>query len=257
VAILSLMNDLLSSLKFQLFPGEGSYSTYSLGILFGILAVTLYLSVAVVAAVNAALASHLSLLTEQKAPNIEARLIFCMIVLFGTAVVSGSSLILLSIDISHLFAFCVGALFLSGFGISILHVLELFSFHWLKRMYKTPLSASSLILSTVAFILAVARPTAIIWLIFPFYCFTLIYHLFADIQNIPSRPGKRGITFAFILGLSWMVCLIMTCLIKIPDFLYAILSGVVAGLEAIILVSIGIVGTQKRRRRPRMNPTEA
>ena len=256
VAVLSLMNDLLSSLKFQLFPGEGSYSTYSLGILFGILAVVLNLTVAVVAAVNAALASHLSLRPEQKAPNIEARLIFCMIVLFGTAVVSGSSLILLSIDISHYFAFCVGALFLSGVGISILHILELFSFHWLKRVYKTPLSASSLILSTVAFIFAVSRPTSIIWLIFPYYLFTLIYHLFADFQNIPSRLSKKSITFAFVLGISWTVCSIMACLFKGPDLLYTIPSGVASGLEAITFASISIVGSWKIRRRPRMNLVE-
>jgi len=150
------MNDLLPLLEVQLPPPGDSYSQYSLGILLGILAVALNLAIAVVAAVNAALASHLSLRPEQKDPNIEACLLICMIVLFGTAVISGSSLILLSINIDFIFTAYVGALFLSGVGISIHHVLELCGFHWLKRMYKTPLSASSTILSIVALILAVS-----------------------------------------------------------------------------------------------------
>ena len=257
MAVLSLMNDLQSSSEVPLFSRAVLYNAYSLGILLGILAVALNLSVAVVAAVNAALASHLSLRPEQKAPNIEVRLIFCMIVLFGTAVVSGSSFILLSIYIDYFFAICVGTLFFSGVGISILHVLELSGFHWLKRMYKTPLTASSLILSTVAFLLAVLQSTSTTWLIIPSYFFTLIYHLFADIQNIPSRPVKRSITFAFIVGLSWALCLIVPCLVNSPNLFYATLSGIVSGLEAITLITIGIVGSWKIRRRPRMNLVEA
>jgi len=250
------MND-LSSLELELFSRLNSYSPYPLGVLLGILSVALNLAVAVVAAVNAALASHLSLRPEQKAPNIEARLTFCMIALFGTAVVSGISLILLSIKIDYFFAMCVGALFFSGVGISIHHVLELSGFHWLKRMYKTPFLASSFILSTVAFILAVAQRDETIWFIIPSCYFTLNYHLLVDFQNMPSRPGKRSITFAFILGLSWTVCSIMTCIINSPDLGYAIPFGVVSGLEAITLFSIGIVGSWKRRRRPRMNLAEA
>ena len=135
MAVLSLMNDLLSSPELRLLPREGdSYSLDSLRMMLGIIAVALNLSVAVMAAANAALASHLSLRPEQKTPNIEAHLIFCMIVLFGTAVVSGSSLTLLSINIDPFFT-----LFLSGGLVSILHALELLGPHWVKRVYKTPL----------------------------------------------------------------------------------------------------------------------
>ena len=257
VAVLSLINDLLSSLELELFPGGDSYSPYSLGILLGILAVALDLAVAVMAAVNAALASHLSLRPEQKAPNIQARLIFCMIVLFGTAAVSGSSLILLSINIDFPFTICVGVLFLSSVGISIHYVLELFGFNWLKRMYKTRLLASSLILSTVAFILAVARPDATMWFTIPNYYFTLTYHLLVVIQNMPSRPGKRSITSAFILCLFWTACLIVICLVKDRNLWYTIAFCIVLGLEAITLASIGIIGSWKRRKRPQMDLAEA
>jgi len=249
------MNDLLSSL--ELFPGGVFYSAYSSGILLGILAVALNLAVAVVAAVNAALASHLSARPEQKAPNIEARLIFCMSVLFSTALVSGSSLILLSINFDPYFGVCVGVLFLSGVVISIHHVSELFGFHWLKRVYKTPLSASSLILSTVAFIFSFARPNTTIWLTIPYHCFTLMYHLFADIQNIPFRPGKWSIICAFILCLYWAYYSIATFFFHSRSSWFMIAFGVASGLEAIILASIVIVGSWKRRRRPRMNLAEA
>jgi len=250
------MND-LSSLEVQLFPGGVFYSAYSLGILLGILAVALNLAVAVVAAVNAALASHLSLRPEQNAPNIEARLIFCMIALFSTALVSGSSLILLSINFDPSFSICVGVLFLSGVVISIHHVSELFGFHWLKRVYKTPLCASSLILSTVVFIFAVSRPNTTIWLTIPYYCFTLIYHLFADIQSMPFRPGKWSIICAFILCLYWAYCSVTTFVFQSRSPWFMMAFGVASGLEAVILASIGIVGSWKRRRRPRMNLAEA
>jgi hypothetical protein len=151
--------------------------------------VALNLAVAVVAAVNAALASHLSLRPEQNAPNIEARLILCMIALFDTVVISGGSLMLLSANINILFSVCVGVLFLSGVVISTYHVSEIFGSHWLKRMYKTPLSTSSLILSSLTLILALAQPDATIWFTIPNYYFVLTYQSLVDIQNMPSRSG--------------------------------------------------------------------
>ena len=258
------MNDLLSSLQLRLFPRGGSYSLYSLGILLGIIAVVLNLAVAVMAAVNAALASHLSLRPEQKTPNIEASLILCMVVLFSTAVISGISLILLSINIDPIFTICVGTLLFSGVGISIFHVLELFGFHWLKRMYKTPLSVVSLILSTVALILAVSRPDRTIWFIIPNYCFILTYHSLVDIQNMPYRPGRRSIDCAFILSLYWMASSMITyCLENRKlNMGYEMAFVAASGSEGGVLASIGIVASRKRsswkrRRQAQMNLAEA
>jgi len=147
-----------------------------------------------------------------------------------------------------IFTAYVGALFLSGVGISIHHVLELCGFHWLKRMYKTPLSASSTILSMVALILAVSWRDTTIWFTIPNSYFTLIYHSLVDIQNMPSWPGKRGTTYAFMLCSYWTYCSIITCGLDSRGSWYAITFGVVSGLEAITLASIGIVGSWKRRR---------
>ena len=119
----------------------------------------LYLAVAVIAAVNVALASQLSLRPEQKAPNIEGRPIFCMIVLFSTAIISGISLILLSINIDLFFTMSVGTLALSSIVISIYHVSKFFDFELPKCMRKTRLSALSLILSSLTFILLLPDQT--------------------------------------------------------------------------------------------------
>ena len=258
VAILSLMNDLLASMEFELFPGGDTYSPYSLGILLGILAVALNLAVAVIAAANAALASHLSLHPPQKSLNIEERFIFCMIVLFGIAIVSGTSLILLSINIDFFFTICVGFLFLSGVGISLYHVLAFFGCEWLGCMYKTPLPASSLVLSTVAFILAIVRPDGTMWFKIPNYYFTLTYHLLVVIQNVPSRPNRRSITCAFSLCLTWTACSAVTCVINNQNLQYSIALGVVSALEAVTLASIGIGSICKRRawRPPQTNSAE-
>jgi len=258
VAILSLMNDLLSSLKIQLLPEGDSYTLYSLGILLGILAVALNLAVAVIAAVNAALASHFSFQPDQKAPNIEARLVFCVIVMFGTAVVSGFSLILLSSNINAFFAICVGALFFSGVGISIHHVLELFPFDRLKPM-KHPIASLSLFLSSCACMIAISQPDATLWLTIPNYYFTLTYHLLVDLHDMPSPPG---ITCAFMLFLSWTVFSIVLYFRNSRDFWYVITYVSASGLTAIMFAIIGIIGCWKRRgwrrrRRSQINLAEA
>ena len=245
------MNDLLSSPEHRLLQVHergAYYSLDSLGIFCGILAVALNLAIAVVAGVNAALASQLSLRPEQKAPNIEGRFISCMVVIFSTAAVSATSLIMLFINVDTPFTFCVGTLFLSGVVISIVHVSESFDLDWLKSMKMTPLSTSSLFLSSLTFVLAAIRPDTTIWLTIPSYCFVLTYHSLVDIQNMPYRRGKWDITFVFILCLWWMVFSFMPYVLKSGDKSYAIAFGVAAGLEAITLASIGIVGSWKRHR---------
>ena len=216
----------------------------------------LYLAVAVIAAVNVALASQLSLRPEQKAPNIEGRPIFCMIVLFSTAIISGISLILLSINIDLFFTMSVGTLALSSIVISIYHVSKFFDFELPKCMRKTRLSALSLILSSLTFILAVARPDVSMWLTIPNYCSILTYHSLVDTQNMPFRLGRTSIDRAFILCLLWTASSITACVYKSRNMWYAIAFGVVSGLEAITLASTG-VGSWMRRRRPRMNLAEA
>ena len=265
MAVLFLMHDLLD---IPLLPEGDSYSLYSLGIMLGILAVALNLAVAVMAAVNAALASHLSLQPEQKAPNIEGRLIFCMVMLFSTAIVSGFSLTLLSINIDPFFTICVGVLFFFGVAISIHHVWVLFGFNWRKYMDqpRPPLSTLSLILSSLTFMLAVAPPDTTVWFTIPIYYLILTYHLLVDIRNMPYRPGRRSIDWTFTLCLLWTASSILTIVFKLADpssaLWYKITFGTLSSSEAITLATIGIVGSRKRRswmrqRQLQMNLAEA
>ena len=245
MAVLFLMHDLLD---IPLLPEGDSYSLYSLGIMLGILAVALNLAVAVMAAVNAALASHFSFQPEQNPPNIEVRLIFCVLVLFGTAVVSGISLILLSININPFFAFCVGALFFSGVVISIYHVWALFGFNRLKRIGQNRLSTFSLLVSSSTCMFAIiGQPDATLWLTIPSYYFTLNYHLLVDLHDLPSRPGRRGITCAFILCLSWTAFSVVIYFRNSRDSAYAITYITLSSAEAIIFAIIGIVACWRRQ----------
>ena len=255
------MNDLLSSPEFRLLPREGyPYSLDFLGMMLGIIAVALNLSVAVMAAANAALASHLSLQPEQKAPNIEAHLIFCVIVLFGTAVVSGSSLTLLSINIDPFFTLCWSCIPFRWLVFNSPR-LGIICPHWLKRVYKTHLSVLSLILLKMAFIVSVAQRDVIIWVTIPGCHFTLNYHVLVDIRNnMPSSPSKRG--YAFILCLYWTACSVTTLALNSQDLRHRTAFGVVSGLEAITLAFIGIGSSWERRiwerrRRFQMNLGEA
>ena len=230
--------------------------------MLGIFAVALNLAVAVVAAVNATLALHLSLRPEQNPPNIEARLVFCMIALLGIAVISGSSLILLSIHIDILFTAYLGSAFVVGLLLSFCCCFELFDLNSLKRL--TPLSLLSLFLSTLAFILAVARPdTAIgIWITITSYHLTLIYHLFIVIKNNPSRPDEWSVILHCLLGSLWTFCSFWPAFFgQGSDYVLAC-GSLVSGLEALTFAYIGIFDKlisykRKGRRQPQRNLAEA
>lgn len=224
------------------------------------MAVALNLAIAVVAAINTALACHLSLLPKQKPPNIEVRLILCVIVLFGAAVISGGSLILLSFNLGTVFAICVGVIFFSGVVISIHHVLTLFGFNWMRIMRSLKqLRFLSVCFSTLAFTLALTlQSDAIIWLTTLTYYFTLIYHSLVAIQNMPSLLWSRGsIIWAFTLCLSWILCSILSYVNNLGLDSFLELAFLLNGPEIIILASIGFVGIQKRQRQPQMNLAEA
>ena len=130
--------------------------------------------------------------------------------------------------------------------------LELLGPHWVKRVYKTPLPVSSLILLKMAFIVSVAQRDATIWVTIPGCYFTLNYHVLVDIRNnMPSPPGKRG--YAFILCSYWTACSVTTLALNSQDLRHWTAFGVVSGLEAITLAFIGIGCSWERRRRFQMN----
>lgn len=142
-AVLSFMNDILSGapLSVELFPtgqhntggsGRQSYSAYSLGLMLGLLAVSLNLTVAAVAAVNAALSCHFTINPPStgRRPSMEERIIFCMIIQFIASGLAGVSLVLLCFKFDLAFSIVAAVMFFGGILISGYHILALFGARW-------------------------------------------------------------------------------------------------------------------------------
>jgi len=258
-----LLQDFPTSPDKNLSLDSDNYSAYALGMYFGILGVALYLSVGIMAAANISMASHLSIRPPQKELVIEGRLIFCMMVLFGAAIASGSSLFLLSINIDPTFAVGVGVSFLSGVGIATYHVLTLFGIDWLKRMSNTPLPVSSLVVSTVTFVLAIVRArNHIVFLTILAYYITLTYQLLVVSQSIPDPANHRNVRQIW----TSMICIpwaFNSLLWLISFFTWSnrdpvtIVVCIASGLEAIIIASHWPFVAWKKRRRLQMNSAEA
>jgi len=244
------MHDLLDPKKLEISPKGDTYSTYSLGILFGIIAVALNLVAAIIAAANVAIASHLSLHPPRREYDVESifkqRLIFCMITQFAIAIVSGISLLLFSLNIDSFLGVCVGFFLFHGFLFLVIFVWQSLEFN--HEMFKG-LSTLSVVLSTLAFILAVARQK-----IYPlqsivcFYFSTLIYHLCIHSQGIPTeKPHRTNIFYSFVLCLSWMEVSIPPLASHYRDPSMIILSAI-SGLEGILFAYLVIVGLWKKWR---------
>ena len=260
MAILSLMRDLydLPGTKLDPPPEGEDYSTYSMGILFGILAVALYLSVAIIASANLACASHCSFHPPQKEVNFEGRIICCMIVLLGTAIMSGGSLISLSTDIELFFAACVGLPFLSGVVISMYHILTWFGLGLttlLLRIFSTKKSilTLSLTLSTMAFsfTVTVASGGHTMWFTVIIYYITVTYQLLVLTQSISHKDPCWSITFTFTLCVMWLTATASSIGLNHHLSLFAMLGAGISGLETLLLACIGIFGAWKERKRRR------
>ena len=248
------MHDILDP-EPELRPGERD-SLYSMGILLGILAVALDLIVALIAAANVAIASHLSLRSPRKKSNFEShfkwRLIFCMVMQFVIGILSGASLFLLSLNISTVFGYGVGFLFAYGFLFLGHFAFQSFGFNPLKLMFKVPLSALSLALSTLAVILdACLRNKCRLEFTILIYGFSLIYQLFIHSQRIPiENPDWRNIGASFVFCSSWMVLFLLPLYCRGRGRSTIIVSAA-SGLEAILLAYICIVGLREKWRQHR------
>jgi len=254
------MRDILgdsASPKLEVGPGE-RYPPYFMGISLGIFAVALDLVIGIIAAANVAIASHLSLRSPRKESNFEShfewRLIFCMIMQFGVAILSGCSLFLLSLNINTPFGYYVGFPFAYGFFLLGHFVLQSFGFNPVKRMFMAPLAALSLALSALACILDafLLNECRLGFTVFV-YGFTLIYQLFIHSQRIPiENPDWRNIGASFVFCSCWMVLFIfpLDCKVRGPT---TIIVSAASGLEAILLVYIGIVGLREKWRQHRQH----
>ena len=254
---MSLMHDLhdLPGANLELDPQGDTYSLYSLGILLGIFVVAVDLVIATFAAVNVAIASHLSLHPPRKESNFEShfewRLIFCMIMQCGIAIVSGVSLILLSFNINLAFSLCVGTSLAYGFlFLGYFVCWQSFGFNAVECMLKAPLSALSLALSTLAFILNVSlRHKDTTWPTVLAYYLTLTCHSFIYSHRIPlEKPHRINVGLSIACCGSWISVVIPLYYNNMDSAEITVMA--VSGLEAIVLGYIGITGMWKRRHRP-------
>ena len=211
------------------------------------------LVMATLAAANVAIASHLSLRSPQKESNFEShfesRLIFCMIIQFVVAVFSGCSLFLLSLNISTTFGYYVGFPFAYGFLLLGYFILQSLGFNPVKRMFMARLSALSVALSTLAFILnACLLNKCRTMFTVVVYGFTLIYQLFIHSQGIPlENPDWRNIGSSFFFCSCWMLLSLLPlhCKARGPS---TIIVSSASCLEAILLAYIGVIGLWKKWR---------
>ncbi|RXW12316.1 hypothetical protein EST38_g13537 [Candolleomyces aberdarensis] len=262
-AVLSLMNDLLSgeSLNVELFPPDSSkrsgknYSTFSLGLMLGLLAIALNLTVAAIAAVNAALACHFTLNKPTNYnPTMEARITLCMLIQFMASGVSGISLILLCLNLDKPFMIVTSILFFAGIVISTYHLVALFAGEYITALKKQPLHVVSLLISTAAFGFDVSTPSPSSWFTITTYGFTMIYHMLAVLHNRTQRedtsPRRVYIVAVLLITGCWAGCVAVTTTLRERHgqwenaCRYVVLS--LASAETAILLAIGIWDLFKR-----------
>ncbi|TEB15520.1 hypothetical protein FA13DRAFT_1747528 [Coprinellus micaceus] len=224
-SVLSFMNDLLSNdfIAAELFRPDPvdthrtRYTFYSLGLMLGLVAVALDIGVAAIAAVNAALACQFSISPPEFKPMMEARLLFCMIILFIAFFLSGLSLILLTVQFDSPFTVFLAVLFFACFIIAAYQPIAQFGRKWVSALRRKPrLHLFSLLASTSAFLVSVARarvPSS--WYTITVYGFTLMYHIVVVMyEKSPRanirRPRRVAAFCVTMLAAIWIGCFVVT-----------------------------------------------
>lgn len=262
-SVLSFMNDLLSSdsVTAELFkpdalnPHRTRYTFYSLGLMLGLVAVALDIGVAAIAAVNAALACQFSISPPEIKPMMEARVLFCMIMLFIAFFLSGMSLILLSTEFDGPFTIFLAVLFFGCFVIAAYQPIARFGQQWIKALRRRPrLHLFSLLTSTSAFLVSLARarvPSS--WYTLTVYGFTLLYHIIAVMYDKSPRSNIRrprriaAFCVSFIAAI-WAGCVVATLTMTAQSNHYTGQAdtwlkysiAVLSGVEALLLGAIAI-----------------
>ncbi|KAJ2919870.1 hypothetical protein MD484_g565, partial [Candolleomyces efflorescens] len=226
--------------------------------MLGLLAIALNITVAGVAAVNAAIACHFSLHTEiNHKAGMEYRVVFCMLNQFMASGMSGVSLILLSVNFHWPFTIVAAFLFFAGTLVSAYHLIALFGTQWFMKLRGQPFHAVSLFLSSTAFAFDLSTPSRSSWFTITTFGVTVIYHMIAVLYNAaPSRSVKGPKTLAifsiFVISGFWVGCVVTTRLLSqwgdsandedksrwVEANMYVVC--IFAGLEAGVLFGMGV-----------------
>jgi hypothetical protein len=242
-------------------PANYLYTTYSLGLMLGLLAIALNITVAAVAAVNAAIACHFSLHTEiDRKAGMEYRVVFCMLIQFMASGISGVSLILLSVNFHWPFTIVAAFLFFAGTLVSAYHLIALFGTKWFTKLRGQPFHAVSLFVSSTAFAFDISTPSRSSWFTITTFGVTIIYHMIAVLYNAaPSRsvkgPKALAIFSIFVISGFWVGCVVTTRLLSqwvdptngehrsqwVEANMYVVC--VFGGVEAVVLFGMGVIDT--------------
>jgi len=235
---MSLMNDILSSLQFPLFEtAEQDLTLYSLGLAYGLIALGLNLGVAVIAAVNSALASYYGSSEAVEHPDLRPRVVLCICGQFIAAIFAGVAFTQLSIVFVWPAAATAGGIYLCCMVTSIYHAQKLWN--WKRELRKEPLGMMSFIVSAMSFGSSVADEGWDSWIIVPAFTFSLLFHLMTLILR--PVPSWETIVSASLLFAMWGGSI--PVILKVPSFAVdwaVIFRCVTAGIEAIIMAAIGI-----------------
>jgi hypothetical protein len=237
-------------------PGGFSYSRYSLGMLVGLLAISLSLAVGAIAAINTAIASYYSLhprpekfknWNERENQSImQNRAFLCMLVQFMAFFNSGLSLILLTAPLHWPFTIVATFLGLLAMIISAYHLHVFFEWRWLGHVQWYHFTSLTLCTSALGFDLA--TPSKTTWFTFTATGTTLATHmvfiLYAK-STAGNRPQFLAMLAAFFISIVWAGCAISTVVMSVGSTrgwarssMYIVCS--LSGAEAVLLVGIGI-----------------
>jgi hypothetical protein len=252
------MNDLLSkdSIQAQLFrpnPTElyhPRYTVYSLGLMFGLFAVAVNIGVGAVATANATLACQfrLSVSTPATQPfTMEARALSCMRALFVSFILSGCSLILLSVEFDPTFTVFVGLVLLGGIAIVAYQPVKGYAKGWVKGFDGNELHLCSLVVSAVAFSVGLARPVEAGWYGGASFLLTVVYHI-VEVSMLSRKDAAKKLTrrvpafCATVLTFVWGGCVVVMVrwqfhLGRVDQVLSYVIASV-AGIETIVMGAI-------------------
>ncbi|KAJ2934115.1 hypothetical protein H1R20_g2994, partial [Candolleomyces eurysporus] len=259
VAVLAFMRDLLDDEAFGIelwrnddnHQGSRLYTIYSLGLMLGLLAIAMNITVAAVAAVNAAIACHFSLHAEASHKHtMRYRVVFCMILQFMSGAISGMSFILLTLNYDWTFAIVAGFLFFVGSVVAAYHLIALFGTEWFTRLRTQPWHTVSLILCFVAFSFDVSTPSRSSWFTITTFGVTIVYHMIAVLYNTSphQHPSIAEICSVFVISMFWVGCAVTTRILSrwfegewglANMYVVCILSAI----EATVLFVIGVINS--------------
>lgn len=185
VASLSLFNDLLSKMGFDLYLEEDHlgiiyYTPYSIGMIFGTISVQLNVGIAMIASVMAVLAQR---------PNLKRNWVlsttFLSIMQISGIVLTGVSLVLLTFTFHGLAGILATLIHLSATLISLFQLKD--SVKWKRMLNYYGIGLLSFLHSVIVLIISIITFNNDSWMIIPLFTLTFCYHI---VVSNASRPCK-------------------------------------------------------------------